>query len=62
MMYPHINILHVFLLLHGLAKHLNRKPNEACQGVLYMNVLASLTHLQICKTLGNMVKQHENLH
>lgn len=37
MMYTHIKILHVFLLLHGLAKHLNRKPNKACQCVLYYN-------------------------
>lgn len=61
MMYTHINILHVFLLLHGLAKHLNRKPNKACQDVLYRNVLASLAHLQICKILGNMAGQHENV-
>lgn len=61
MKYIHISMLHVFLLLHGLANHLNRKPNKACQGVLYMNALASLSHLQICKTLGNMAGQHENL-
>lgn len=60
-MYPHINILHVSLLLHGLTKHLNREPNKACQGVLYINALAFLTHLQIYKTLGNMAGQHENL-
>lgn len=58
MMFTHVNILHVFLLLHGLAKHLNRKPNKACQGVLFMNALASLTHLQICETLGNMAILH----
>lgn len=61
MMYTHINILHVFLLLHGLAKYLNRTPNKACQGILYMNALASLSHLQICETLGNVAGQHENL-